>query len=68
MLTHQWGWGAEASRLQRLGWLLYWWMPMTCAFAGGCLAWRYRARSSSLAGLARAWWPGLALLCWLHGK
>lgn len=61
MASWWWGWGAEASRLQRLGWLLYWWMPMTCAFAGGCLAWRYRARSSSLAGLARAWWPGLAL-------
>ena len=56
-----WGWADPATRLSWLGWLLYWWMPLTLAYAGLCAAWRLRAREASAASLARAWWPGAAL-------
>ena len=56
-----WGWGDSGARLTWLGWMLYWWMPLTCAFAALCLCWRFRARSRPVAEVARAWWPGAAL-------
>lgn len=56
-----WGWGDPATRLGWLGWILYWWMPLTCTFALGCLVWRFRARTVPLVETARAWWPGLLL-------
>ena len=56
-----WGWGDEARRLERLSTLLYWWMPMTCAYAGLCFVWRLRARTTPAADWWRAMWPGLVL-------
>gem|GEM_PF-3216323 len=56
-----WGWSDPATRLSWLGWLLYWWMPLTLVYAGLCAVWRLRAREASVASLARAWWPGAAL-------
>lgn len=56
-----WGWSDDASRLAWLGWLLYWWMPLTLAFAALCFTWRLRARRAPVVALARAWWPGAAL-------
>ena len=56
-----WGWGDDGARLTWLGWMLYWWMPLTCAFAALCFCWRLRARSHPVVDVARAWWPGAAL-------
>lgn len=56
-----WGWADGGGRLAWLGWMLYWWMPLTCAFAALCFWWRWRAREASLRETARAWWPGLVL-------
>lgn len=55
-------WRSTADgRLLGLGRLLYWLMPVVCAFAGGCFLWRWRARSSSAAERLRELWPGIVL-------
>ena len=56
-----WGWGDEAQRLEHLSALLYWWMPLTCAYAGLCFVWRLRARETRAADWWRAAWPGLVV-------
>tara|TARA_R110002072_G_scaffold121342_2_gene255061 strand:+ start:31050 stop:32765 length:1716 start_codon:yes stop_codon:yes gene_type:complete len=57
-----WEWGSLGE--QRIGALahwLYWWMPLTCAFAAVCFAWGWLARESRLLDCLRNWWPGLVL-------
>lgn len=61
LMSWWWGWGDDSTRLSWLGWMLYWWMPLTCAFAALCFAWRFRARSTAASALVQMWWPGLAL-------
>jgi hypothetical protein len=55
-----WGWGEDASRLSWLGAILYWWMPLTFAFAAPCLIWRLRAGAEPASALLRRWWPPAA--------
>lgn len=53
--------GLEQPREAWLGWALYLWMPLTCAFAALCFVWRFWGRESRLLERLRDWWPGLLL-------
>lgn len=59
-LAIEWA-GHEQSRQGWLGWLLYLWMPLTCAFAALCFLWRFWGRESRLRDRLSDWWPGLLL-------
>lgn len=56
-----WWTSATDNRLLGLGRLLYWLMPVTVAFAGVCLFWRWRGRETGVARRFGEWWPGIAL-------
>jgi len=58
-----WLWWSNATdgRLLGLGRLLYWLMPVTCAFAAGCFIWRWQQDPEGVRARLRSWWPGLVL-------